>query len=354
MKLIGVFIIGLLCITGCSEDNPVIPPVKKENIFAIYFLKDTTLTIKNIMNSNSYPFITNLGELKLADKPWITQDDIAFYEWSSQNIYLKKNKSYFFPGQLQLIYRFPKSWTDRPWIVVANGVPCYAGYFVTEQSIDSYPFPEINVIHVGLYPTDILTSSWYWSYVGDIRFNELVKSALIQCGLFHGGIEVSIDTTNSPIKVFSDTTVEYTLKFQNNDRDNLYLFDPYKAAPEIFHFYNGALNFWNFKTDENYFAKYRETRIPDGWPNEFDSNWYVLVKSGESVERTFRLKCYSSSALQSYLSIIPIGTYLIQTGYGTPVHALEKNVRENTQGRYYVQGVNVYTDTVRVTINKIY
>lgn len=347
MKLIGILTIGLLCIAGCSEDNPVIPSVKKENIFAIYFLKDTTLTIKNIMNSNSHPFMTNLGELKLADKPWITQDDIAFYEWSSQNIYLKKDKSYFFAGQLQLNYRFPKSWTDRPWIVVANGIPCYAGYFLTEQSINLYPFPEINALHVGLYPTDILTSTWYWWFTGqDIRFNESVKEALIQCGLYHGGIDVSIDTTNLPIKVFSDTTVEYTLKFQNNDKDNIYIFDPDKVDQGIFLYYSGGPNFLNVETGESYSTKNWKGKETGSLFEEFHSEWYTVLKSGESTKRTFRLK--------SSPSIILPGTYLVQCRYGAPMYGMEKNIRQTSQGRYYIKGGEVHTDTVCIKITKIY
>lgn len=352
MRAIFILISALIFVSGCI-DNPVIPPEKNNSTFEIYFLKDTTLTIRDVMNSNVYPFITNLEELELADKPWITQDDIDFYEWSSHNIYLKKDKSYFFPGELQFIYRFPKSWTDRPWFVVANGIPCYAGYFGTEQSIDMYPFPEINMGHVGAWPTDILSSTWAFWFVGpDIRFNELVKDALIQCGLYHGGIEVSIDTTNSPVRVYADTTAEYTLKFQNNDQDNIYICDPYKT----FHIFTGVVYFKNIETDEFYYTKNPEAKPWAGWPNEFDRNWYTLLKSGESVKRTFRLKCYRSTfSYPKYPSLIPPGIYLLQTGQaGGPVTALERSIRETPQGRYFVPGGEVHTDTVRVTIARIY
>jgi hypothetical protein len=66
-KIISIF--SLIIFTGCS-DNPVVPSIENNNVFAIFFLKDTTLTIEDIFN-------TNLADLVLADKPWITQDDIA-------------------------------------------------------------------------------------------------------------------------------------------------------------------------------------------------------------------------------------------------------------------------------------
>lgn len=330
-----MFLVVLPCLISCGKNNPILPV--DDSSFAIYFLRDTTLTIKDITN-------TNLEALELADKPWLSQDDIEFYDWSSHCLYLKKDKSYFFPGELQLNYRFPKLWTDRPWIVVSNGKPRYAGYFGTEYSIDIFPFPEIDALIVGYCPTDILASNWNFWFVGpDIRFNELVKKSLIQCGLYHGGIEVSIDTNSTPIRVFNDdtTTVEYTLKLQNNDQDNIYIFDPSKVDSEIFHFYSNGPNFWDLNSGKSYSPQYMKTRMPDGWPDEWNSNWYTLLKSGESVKRTIRLKGYP---------YIPSGTYLVQTGYGTPRHALEKNIRETPQGRYYVRGGEVHTDTVRVTI----
>lgn len=336
----------LISLLGCKDDQ-ITQPDQKKSTFEIYFLKDTTLTMGKIKNSNVFPFIANLQELELADKPWITQDDIEFYEWATHNIYLKKDKSNFFPGTLEFAYRFPKSWTDRPWIVVANGTPCYAGFFGTEQSTLKYPFPEINALCVGFFPKDVLTSLWYnRGITTDIRFNNVVKETLKQCGIFREGIEVSIDTTGSPVKVYADTTAEYTFKFKNNDTGNLYLFDPAKVKPDVFPFYAGQMNFRNTINNKNYWTEYKNVKIPNGWPNEFDPSWYTLLKSGESVKRTFRMR--------SYPSIIPVGTYSLQTQYTTPVHALEKNIRETPQGRYFICGGSVFTDTVRVVISRVY
>jgi hypothetical protein len=356
MKILAILTITSLFIMGCSKDNPVIPPEKRSNIFAIYFLKDTTLTIKDIMNSNSYPFINNLKDLELADKPWISQDDIEFYEWSSHNIYLKKDKSHFFPQLNDIpLYRFPKSWTDRPWIVVANGVPCYAGYFGTEQSNNIYPFPEINSLIVGYLPTDILSSYWnFWFNSIDIRFNDLVKETLISCSLYHGGIEVSIDTVNHPIKVYCDTTVEYTLKFRNVDKDNIYIFDPDKMDPGIFHYYNGSPNFMNIETKECYFARSVKGKETGSLFDNFHSERYTLLKSGDSIIRTFRLRSYHSTSPPYPPSIIPPGTYLVQGSYSTPRYTMEKNIRQTSQGRYYVTGGEVHTDTVLIKITKVY
>ena len=318
----------VLCFIGCKE-IPIAPV--NNNSFAIYFLKDTTLTIKDILD-------IKLGDLKLADNPWITQDEIKFYDWSSHCIYLKKDKSNFFPNYHEGFYQIPLSWTDRPWIVVANKIPCYQGFIVTDASINIFPFPEISGLEAGTweYPKDILTSEWiFWFLHSDPRDNELVKESLIQNGLFHGGIKVTFDTSNTPIKVFNDdtTTVEYSLIIKNNDTDNLYIFDPYKVENKVFHYHNMGPNFLEVNTGKSYGSNYMEIRKPDSW----DSNWYFLLKSGGSIKRTIELRGYP---------FIPAGTYLIQGGYSCP--QVEKNIRETQQGRYFVGRIR--TDTLRIKI----
>jgi hypothetical protein len=331
-KIIVVFRIAFI-ISGCSDKNPVVPPIENNNSFGIYFLKDTTLTIEDILN-------TDFEDLELADKPWLIQDDIEFYDWSSHCIYLKKDKSYLFPDYFEGYYQLPNSWTDRPWIVVVNKTVCYKGYFVTDASIDTYPYPEISGLEAGTwgYPKDIITSDWIFLLQSDPRDNEVVKERLIQCGLYHGGIEVSLDTATSPIKVYNgDTTsVEYTLRIKNNDNDNLYVFDPEKVDNEIFHYYNYGPDFINVTNKYLYRSQYMITREPDGW----DNGWYTLLKSGETIKRTIILKGYP---------FIPSGTYWIQGGYAGPKEGLEKNIRETQLGRYWI-GYNL-TDTLRVTIN---
>jgi len=317
----AIIFTALVYYNGCKDNNPVVPPTKTENTFAIYFLKDTTLTIKDILNKN-------LADLVLADRPWISQDDIDFYDWSSHCIYLKKDKSCFFPNYYEGYYALPKSWTDRPWIVVANSIPCYQGYFVTDASMDFFPFPEISALQTGTwgYPKDIITSEWpYWSFNADPRENESVKSSLMQNNLYHGGIGVFLDTINSPIKIFNGdtTTVEYTIQIKNNDTDNLYVFDSDKVDNEIYHHYNNGPDFFNNSTYVSYESRYKKEKKPNAWT----SSWYTLLKSGEVIKRTIKLKGYP---------IIPIGKYLVELRYFCPTEGLNKNIREELNGRYWV------------------
>ena len=65
----------------------------------------------------------DLEGIKLQSKPWISEKDISFYDWSSHCIYLKRDKTYFIPGWIngERFNVFPAEWADRPFMVVANG-----------------------------------------------------------------------------------------------------------------------------------------------------------------------------------------------------------------------------------------
>jgi len=308
-------------------------PTKRNDAFAIYFLKDTTLKMRVILN-------TRLEDLELADIPWLSQDDIDFYDWSSHCIYLKKDKSKLFPNYYEGYYQLPTSWTDRPWIVVANNVPCYRGYFLTDASIDAFPFPEISALEAGTwgYPKDVIASDWIWRFHSDPRDNELVKSALVQSGLYHGGIDVSLDTIDSPIRIFNDDTssIEYTIKIKNDDLNDLYVFDPDSVESEIFHWYNNGPAFSSINTYENYDSRYKKTKKPNAW----DNNWYTLLQAGGSMRRTIRLRGYPT---------IPPGRYLIQLLYSCPREGLNKSIREGLLGRYWMGQVR--SNLVLLTID---
>lgn len=313
-----VFLLFFL-LSGCTkDDNPLI--TNEPTGFGIYFLADSTIKIQDLLGKD-------ISQLKLQSTPWISEKDIEFYDWSSHCIYLKKDKSSLFPNYFEGYYQLPLSWTDRPWVVVANSLPCYLGYFVTDASVITSPFPEITVLEVDTwgYPKDIITSGWIWLLHSDPRDNELAKESLIQSGLFHGGINVSMDFVNSRIKIFnSDTvTVEYSIRIKNNDTDDLFVFDPDKTGSDIYHYYNNGPNFIDMNGTKSYNSKYKKTKKPDSW----DSNWYTLLKSGESIERTIRLKGYPS---------IPPGIYWVQLEYSVPKQGLDKNKRINQNGRYWI------------------
>ena len=307
-------LIPLLYSSSCKDiGDPV--RVNYQNDFGIYFLEDTTLKIQDILSND-------LSQFRLQTTPWISTEDIDFYDWSSHCIYLKQDKRYFFPG-FQYLYRFPASWTDRPYIVVADKVPCYSGYFLTDATVTLYPAPYTGAVEVGAFPEDIVTSEWPFLFHSDPRDNRFAKEVLIQSGLYRAGLDLFLDTTESAIKIMNGdtTTIEYTVHIRNGDRDGLYVFDPGKMSSEVFHYYNNGPDFVNPNSYESYSSQYKKTEAPSAW----DRSWYTLLKSGQSLVRTIQLRGYP---------FIPPGTYLVQWSYAAP--RPERNVREDSLGRYWI------------------
>ncbi|MFA5806618.1 MAG: hypothetical protein WC879_18455, partial [Melioribacteraceae bacterium] len=76
-----IAIISLIVLQSC-KDSAVEPISKNNYVFAIYYLKDTTLKAWDVWKKD-------LNDFDLEDKPWLTENDIDFYDWSSHCIYLK-------------------------------------------------------------------------------------------------------------------------------------------------------------------------------------------------------------------------------------------------------------------------
>ena len=81
-----LLIIGLILF--CSKDKHLTRPVVSSK-FEIFFLKDSTLRISHVRS-------LYFSELILATEPWLSSEDIDFYDFSVHCIYLKTDKSYFF------------------------------------------------------------------------------------------------------------------------------------------------------------------------------------------------------------------------------------------------------------------
>jgi hypothetical protein len=305
-----VLVINLCC---TDKGDPI--RIKDSHDFGIYFLEDSTLKIGDILSKD-------LSEFRARATPWISVEDIDFYDWSSHCIYLKQDKSQFFPS-FQYSYRFPPSWTDKPYIIAAEEIPCYAGYFLTESSVSLNPAPYIGAVEVGAFPQDLVTSQRPFLFRSDPRENALVREVLTRGGLYHAGLDVFLDTTQLAIKILGGdtTTIEYTVHIKNIDRDDLYVFDPDRMSSEVFHYYSNGPEFLNQASYEIFSSQYKKTEQPSSW----DRSWYTLLRSGQSLVRTIRLRGYPS---------IPPGTYLAQWHYDTP--RPERSVRKDGLGRFWI------------------
>jgi hypothetical protein len=96
----------LVCLPGCDTTEP-----KDESDFALYFLANDTLTTYEAMQHV-------IAELDLQSEPWLSEEDIESYDFSSHCIYLKTDKRDFFDYYDEGI--FDPVLIDRPFVVVAG------------------------------------------------------------------------------------------------------------------------------------------------------------------------------------------------------------------------------------------
>ena len=227
-----------------SNKDPVSPFVESD--FAIYFLRDKNLKMKDVYNKDP-------DDLKLAIVPWLTDRDIRFYDWSSHCIYLKKDKSHFFPfwenGSVNI---FPPEWADKPFVVTVNGKKCYMGYFFSGFFSNYWIAPTICDVYNSPYPSDILFISWRWLYHDYPQNHPAVKQSLIHAGIFRGGITVAFDTadvnTLRMIENADTSTISYQFTVTNTDIDDLYVPDPDKMGSGLFHRFTNGPVFMNLET----------------------------------------------------------------------------------------------------------
>lgn len=323
---VQTFMIILTILISCEKNNnPLSPCSKSDYVFAIYFLRDDNLKMKDVYDKS-------LSELRLSLVPWLYDKDIRFYDWSSHCIYLKEDKTHLIPDWENKRYNaFPPEWADKPFVVVANGTRCYLGYL--ERALSPSPLwiaAQISDIMNDMYPLDVLFIEWIWLYHDYPQNNPNVKNALMKAGLYQGGISVTFDTTDANtlrmVENADTSTISYKFTITNNDEDNLYIIDPDKTGSDLFHWFTNGLTFQNIETKKIYEARWRKHVTPpslDYW----SPDWFIKLESGQSIQRTVILKGYP---------YFPTGEYIFEFRYDGQIIGMEKEEREIEDGRYWL------------------
>jgi len=312
----------IILLWNCGGKKNPMSPETDEYTFAIYFLQNENFKMADVYESD-------LNKLKLASKPWLTENDIRFYDWSSHSIYLKRDKTHFFPNwENNKVNEFPPGWADKPFVVVANGNRCYMGYFFSLLS-HLWIAPNIwDFDNSKTYPSDVLFIDWMWLYHDYPQNNPDVKDALINVGLYHGGISVTFDTTDVILNIENADTSTITYKFTitNNDENDLYIFDPENTGSSLFHYYTNGPVFKNLESGKLYESRWKTIVKPPS-QDYWSPDWFIKLKSGHSIKRTVSLKGYP---------YFPTGEYIFQFKYNGPRKEMEREVREIADGRYWL------------------
>lgn len=325
MKWLFIIILALICIC-CTEKNPIndnelreapIIHTLTDSTFAFYFLNDPNIKIKQILNSD-------FDNLELEKSPWLKSSDINFYDWSSHCIYLKKDKSYYFPSfesfNFESLYKL--SWIHKPLLIVAGNKRCYPCYFFSVISSDRYPYPYILDYDIIQYPKNVIHLEWPYTFAADIRDNKIVKEVLSDHFLLRDGIDIKIDSLW--IENADTATVRYKITITNNDSDNLYIIDPDKTGTNLFHYFNNGPVFFNSTNNSIYGSTYKKIY---SLPLEtFEHDWFIKIESKKAITRIISLKGYP---------YFPSGNYYCVLNYTSP-NSLYKKKLQLADGRYWV------------------
>jgi len=299
-----------------------------DNDFAIYLLKDFSIEIYDILD-------TPLSDLELEDEPWLSTDDIEFYDFSTHCIYLNKEVKSLFNDEIDDIF-YPHSWREKAFVVCANKKKIYKGGFLWGfSSRYASDIPHISDDYqFAFYPTDVLFIDCYCEQK-DNRNDDNIKQALIDAGLFHKGIEVNLISVNV-VDNADTSTIKYKFEIINNDTDNLYVIDPDKIGNSQFHWWTNGVYLQNKETRESYGSDYKIVEPID--PISDWTEWYTRINSGETIEREVILRGYAR---------IPAGEYSCDFYYRGPTK-IEKENRYTADGRYWLGKIN--SNTIVTTV----
>jgi len=303
---------ALLIVMGCSRNEGPVSSSDQGALFGIYFLKDSSITE---YQANQVA----IDQLGLKDAPWLREEGIEFYDFSSHCIYLKGQKADYFEHHSKF-YMFEAGSRSRPFVVVANHQRCYVGAFHSGLLSSAPSGPYMDEMDVGYYPVDVMHISKAWTSEVDVRKDSRIQDALNILGLYHGGISVHLDAVT--IIENSDTsTVEYGFRVTNEDRDRLVVIDPDKMGTELFHYYtNGVVLHGNGVIVQSTYKKVTSPTVT------CDPRWLTELQPNESISRTVTLRGYSK---------IAPGIYTCSFTFADPVE-VEKGNRYVSGGRVWL------------------
>ncbi len=141
MKKLVVLCLTLFLVMGCSRDkSPVLPSSDAE--LGFYFLADDSTTLYNLGDAP-------VEKLTLAEKPWLSDDDILTYNFSKHIIFLNKPLKQIFP-QFESSGELMRALNVKPFVVVANGEACYVAAFHAAYSSLARMTPYIDLLTTDL------------------------------------------------------------------------------------------------------------------------------------------------------------------------------------------------------------
>lgn len=313
---ISLIIILLAGTLSCSKEDD---QYKIYDGFNIFLLKDENMTVNKASEQE-------ISKLELQIRPWVSSDDIEYYDYSTHILYLNH----------ELIISDNTAWDisvyGKPFVVIVNGERQYLGAIWPGFSSSIFFGPVINVAP-RVYPDDIIHISfeqYSFQQSQDLRENDEIRYALINTSKYHAGIECTVDT----IEIIDNNqenntcTLKYTYTIRNDDIFNLFIFDPDKMGSGLFHYFTNGVYLRN---ENNLYQSTTGHTSPDPW-NSWELNWLSLILSGDSITKTL---------IKTGYPFIPSGSYDCYFRFPTLSHQLSKEERILPDGRIWIGKLHV-------------
>jgi hypothetical protein len=165
-RLLVSILFCTLSLYGCKKEST--EPSTASPKFAFYKLVDSTITA-------SKAWTLSIDSVKLATSPFLTENDLIAYYWSTHSFTARPNIDTMFS---QLRWHGGNT-SGVPFVVVANGSRIYIGAFW---------WPYSSSIPMGAYIDTYLSSPyiikrWSSAPLPDLRGDERIHSALKSAGI---------------------------------------------------------------------------------------------------------------------------------------------------------------------------
>jgi hypothetical protein len=322
-KLFACLLTGILALswlvlpaTGCDNTNVQENNHELDDVFSIYLLAE------EIEGEPPY----DLDKLNLHDEPWLSIEDIDYYDFSTHYIYLKTDKASLFGEELQ-----PSA--SSAFVIIAGGERCYLGHF--HSPVSSWlPMTPIISYYPGfeLYPEDIIhIEKFELNGAEDVRKDQRIRDAISQAGKISMGLSIKLDDVKADSRN-GITDVSYTFTVTNESDKPLYVPDPGKMGAGLLHYYSGGIILSTSERHQIVLSAYEPSVAPQPY-DSWDVSWFTKIDSHESMERTLTFDCDE---------IVSNGTYACRFNYAGPSR-IEKSARRLPDGRLWLGKVESNT-----------
>jgi hypothetical protein len=311
-----MFTLILTLLYACNVDSDPLSS-NKDISFGIYFLSDSLLGEADVYDCS-------LDSLILQEDPWLTNNDIDFYDYSAHCIYLKEDKHIFFDNYSTNFRIFNPSLTSKPFVMVAGDTRCYVGA-IHSALLSTLPMgPYIDELDVFYYPIDVIHISEGKRLEEDARHHPELKEALIEKNLFHAGLNIELISLRI-IDNSNIATIQYKIKITNNDVDNLLINSADKMGSALFHYYTNGPDLFTQNVPYHFYSQYKEIDRPDS----LDYELFDMISSNQTREYTIQLKGYPH---------IPAGKYTASMNFSNPT-GIKKENRFVSDGRIWMGSI---------------